>query len=215
MALILGGLYLVVRRVISPAVPLIFIGTVFVLPGCWGEDPVREILSGGLMLGAIFMATDYTTSRSIRRARWCSRAGLRSADGADPAVRLPARGRVLRCRDYEYSGPLIERATRPIPFGRNGGCAVNSKSYRNIRDILISSVSLAVIAGVVTAALAGTDALTKNTIAQRNEQAETEARLQVIEAESFEKQALTDAEGKKSSITPPGRERRRWVMCLP
>ena len=74
---------------------------------------------------------------------------------------------------------------------------MNSKSYRNIRDILISSVSLAVIAGVVTAALAGTDALTKNTIAQRNEQAETEARLQVIEAESFEKQALTDAEGKE------------------
>ena len=74
---------------------------------------------------------------------------------------------------------------------------MNSKSYRNIRDILISSVSLAVIAGVVTAALAGTDALTKNTIAQRNEQAETEARLQVIEAESFEKQTLTDAEGKE------------------
>lgn len=74
---------------------------------------------------------------------------------------------------------------------------MNSKSYRNIRDILISSVSLAVIAGVVTAALAGTDALTKNTIAQRNEQAETEARLQVIEAESFEKQALTDAQGKE------------------
>ena len=74
---------------------------------------------------------------------------------------------------------------------------MNSKSYRNIRDILISSVFLAVIAGVVTAALAGTDALTKNTIAQRNEQAETEARLQVIEAESFEKQALTDAEGKE------------------
>ena len=74
---------------------------------------------------------------------------------------------------------------------------MNSKSRKNIKDILISAGSLALIAGVVTAALAGTNALTKDTIAQRNEQAETEARLQVIDAEAFEKQTLTDTDGKE------------------
>lgn len=61
-ALLLGGVYLVIRRVISPLVPVLFIGTVFVFTWALGYDPVYQILSGGLMLGAIFMATDYTTS---------------------------------------------------------------------------------------------------------------------------------------------------------
>ncbi|MBQ9415157.1 MAG: RnfABCDGE type electron transport complex subunit D [Clostridia bacterium] len=64
-ALIIGGIYLVIRRVIKPTIPLVYIGTVFVLT--WlitGQvyDATYHILAGGLMLGAIFMATDYTTS---------------------------------------------------------------------------------------------------------------------------------------------------------
>lgn len=62
LALLLGGLYLIIRRVIKPTIPLCFIGTVFVLSFVLGEDPVFHILSGGVMLGAIFMATDYVTS---------------------------------------------------------------------------------------------------------------------------------------------------------
>ncbi len=61
-ALILGGLYLVIRRVITPTIPLSFIGTVFVFSFILGIDPLYAILSGGVMLGAIFMATDYVTS---------------------------------------------------------------------------------------------------------------------------------------------------------
>ncbi|WP_249274410.1 RnfABCDGE type electron transport complex subunit D [Candidatus Enterococcus clewellii] len=61
-ALILGGLYLIFRKVITPLIPLCFIGTVAVLSFILGGDPVYQILSGGLLLGAIFMATDYTTS---------------------------------------------------------------------------------------------------------------------------------------------------------
>ena len=61
-ALILGGLYLIFRKVISPLIPVIYIATVFVLALIFGQDPVFHILSGGLLLGAIFMATDYTTS---------------------------------------------------------------------------------------------------------------------------------------------------------
>ncbi len=65
-ALIAGGLYLMLRRVISPAIPLTFIGTVALCSFAAGkgnaEFMLYEILGGGLLLGAFFMATDYTTS---------------------------------------------------------------------------------------------------------------------------------------------------------
>lgn len=60
--LIIGGLYLIVRRIINPIIPVSFIGTVALLAAVSGENPLKYILSGGLMLGAIFMATDYVTS---------------------------------------------------------------------------------------------------------------------------------------------------------
>ena len=61
-ALLLGGLYLVIRRVISPVIPLCFMGMVVVMSLFMGLDPLTQLLSGGVMLGAIFMATDYVTS---------------------------------------------------------------------------------------------------------------------------------------------------------
>lgn len=60
--LLIGGIYLVLRRVISPIIPASFIGTVFILSWVLGANPVTAIFSGGLFLGAIFMATDYVTS---------------------------------------------------------------------------------------------------------------------------------------------------------
>lgn len=60
--LILGGLYLLVRKVISPIIPLSFIGSVALLSLIAGENVGVAVFSGGLMIGAIFMATDYTTS---------------------------------------------------------------------------------------------------------------------------------------------------------
>ena len=66
LALILGGIYLLVRRVITWHIPVVFIGTVFVFSLCMeGFDAVAAlslIMSGGLFIGAIFMATDYVTS---------------------------------------------------------------------------------------------------------------------------------------------------------
>ena len=67
--LIAGGIYLVLRKVISPRIPLFYIGTVavltyiFPLGGIARADwMLYNLFSGGLMLGAIFMATDYVTS---------------------------------------------------------------------------------------------------------------------------------------------------------
>lgn len=63
--LLIGGIYLVLRRVISPIIPLSFVGTLALFTLVSGGDVASQILSGGLMLGAIFMATDYTTSPSM------------------------------------------------------------------------------------------------------------------------------------------------------
>ncbi len=66
--LLAGGIYLLARKVISYRIPLSFLGTVAVLTFLFpqGNSNIRwmlcELLSGGLMLGAFFMATDYATS---------------------------------------------------------------------------------------------------------------------------------------------------------
>jgi len=64
LALLIGFVYLSIRRVIMPIIPLTFIGTVFILMSIAGgfDFGVFHILSGGLFLGAIFCATDYVTS---------------------------------------------------------------------------------------------------------------------------------------------------------
>ena len=66
LALLLGFVYLLVRRVITWHVPVAYIGTVFVcsffMEGMDFMSALAMILSGGLFIGAIFMATDYVTS---------------------------------------------------------------------------------------------------------------------------------------------------------
>lgn len=70
--LLIGFVYLLITKVITPRIPLCYIGTVAVLTFLFpmGNDPLMwmgsQVLSGGLMLGAIFMATDYVTSPITR-----------------------------------------------------------------------------------------------------------------------------------------------------
>ena len=65
-ALLIGFLYLLIRRVITPTIPLTYVATVAVIMLIAGKGNVMfmlyQILAGGLLLGAIFMATDYSTS---------------------------------------------------------------------------------------------------------------------------------------------------------
>ena len=62
LALLIGGLYLAARRIISLAAPVSFIGSLAALSVISGEDPLYQILAGGVFLGAFFMATDYATT---------------------------------------------------------------------------------------------------------------------------------------------------------
>ncbi len=61
LALLVGGVYLAARRIISLAAPVGFIGALALLSAVAGDDPLFAVLSGGVFLGAFFMATDYAT----------------------------------------------------------------------------------------------------------------------------------------------------------
>ena len=73
LALLIGGVYLIVRKVITWHIPVAFIGTTFLftlaLEGGNFETALAWVLSGGLMIGAFFMATDYVTSPSTVKGK--------------------------------------------------------------------------------------------------------------------------------------------------
>ena len=72
-ALLVGFIYLLVRRVITWHIPVVYIGTVFLLSFLYrGFDVTHALaltLSGGLFIGAIFMATDYVTSPATAKGK--------------------------------------------------------------------------------------------------------------------------------------------------
>ncbi len=62
LALLAGGAYLLARRIITWHTPAVFVATVALFMLLLGENPLEQVLTGGLLLGAIFMATDYSTT---------------------------------------------------------------------------------------------------------------------------------------------------------
>jgi electron transport complex protein RnfD len=67
LALLIGGIYLLVRKVITWHIPVVFIGTVFVFSYAVTGDAATALnltMAGGVFIGAFFMATDYVTSPS-------------------------------------------------------------------------------------------------------------------------------------------------------
>ncbi|RMF99433.1 MAG: electron transporter RnfD, partial [Nitrospirae bacterium] len=75
-AIIIGGLFLIYKRYITWHIPVSFLATVGIFAWIFGGkeglftgDPIVHLLSGGLMLGAFFMATDYVTCPSIKRGQ--------------------------------------------------------------------------------------------------------------------------------------------------
>jgi len=82
-ALLIGMLYMIIRKIITWHIPVSIIGTVFIFTGIlWlanpdkFADPLFHILSGGLMLGAIYMATDYVTSPMTVKGMWIFGVGI-------------------------------------------------------------------------------------------------------------------------------------------
>jgi len=129
-ALLIGGAYLLYKRYITWHIPLSFLGTVALLAWVFGGhdletgkfiwfsgDPLIHLLSGGLMLGAIFMATDYVTAPSVRRGQvvfgigcGCITMLIRLKGGFPEGVMFAIL--LMNC-----FAPLIDRAFKSKTFG--------------------------------------------------------------------------------------------------
>lgn len=133
LAILIGAVYMIARGVISPRIPAVFVGSAvvfaFLLNLLAGNGVasvnylVGQTVTGGLLAGAVFMATDYVTSPITRGGQWIYAILLgfltalfrvfgSSAEGVSYAIII---GNTLV--------PLIERATMPRAFGssRKGG----------------------------------------------------------------------------------------------
>ena len=117
LALLIGGIYLVIRKVISPIIPLVYIAVVFVFSAIIGQDPVMQILSGGLVLGAIFMATDYVTSPLTNKGKVIYAIGCGILTVLIRCFGSLPEGVSFSIIIMNILVPLIERATVPKPFG--------------------------------------------------------------------------------------------------
>ena len=124
LALILGGIYLIARKIISWHIPVIYIGTVAVFTGAlWVmnpnlyADPAFHLIAGGLMLGAFFMATDMVTSPITNKGKIIFAIGcgvitvvIRIWGGYPEGVSFA----ILIMNAFV---PLINKVTRPGKFG--------------------------------------------------------------------------------------------------
>ncbi len=117
LALLLGGIYLVVRKVISPVIPVTYLGTVFLLSFAFGVDPVKEIFAGGVMLGAIFMATDYSTSPITRKGKLIFAFGCGLITILIRVFGNYPEGTSFAILFMNVLTPLIDRFTASKPFG--------------------------------------------------------------------------------------------------
>ena len=118
LAILIGGIYLIVRKVISPVIPVTYLATVAVFSALLGRNPLFDLLAGGLMLGAFFMATDYTTSPLYFWARVIFAIGcglltiiIREFGSLPEGVSYSI---VL----MNIITPLIERYVKPTAFGK-------------------------------------------------------------------------------------------------
>lgn len=123
-ALLLGFVYLLIRRVITPTIPLVFIGTTFVLS--WlieGSvyDATYQILAGGLILGAVFMATDYTTSPITTLGKVIYAVGCGALTVLIRQWGSLPEGVSFAIVIMNILVPLIERVTYALPFGKKRG----------------------------------------------------------------------------------------------
>ncbi len=123
LALLLGGVYLVIRRVISPRSPLAYILTVAVMSFVPGKNPafqgqpVLAVLSGGVMLGAIFMATDYTTSPTTKKGQIIYGVGCGLITSVIRLVGGYPEGVTYAILLMNVLTPLLDQWTKPKVFG--------------------------------------------------------------------------------------------------
>ena len=121
LALLVGGVYLIIRRVISPIIPAAYIGTVAVWMLAAGRGDLRfvayELLGGGLLLGAFFMAIDYATSPITAKGKWIFGIGCGVITSVIRLYGSLPEGVSFSIILMNILVPHIERLTLPRAFG--------------------------------------------------------------------------------------------------
>jgi len=126
LALIIGGAYLLYRRVITWHIPASYIATVFVLTTVIGRNGfmtgngLYEIFAGGLMIGAFFMATDYTTSPITPKGQIIFGIGCGVIASVIRIFGGYPEGVSYSILLMNLCVPLIDRYTAPRVFGTGG-----------------------------------------------------------------------------------------------
>ena len=124
LALLLGGLYLIVKRNISWRIPVFFILTTVLFVLILGPDnslsgiPVHELLAGGLIIGAFFMATDYATSPVTPCGKIIMGIGCGFITALMHLFGNASEGMIYAILFMNLAVPLIDRFTKPAVFGK-------------------------------------------------------------------------------------------------
>ncbi|MCL1788976.1 MAG: RnfABCDGE type electron transport complex subunit D [Oscillospiraceae bacterium] len=120
-ALLLGFIYLLIMRIILPVTPLIFVGTVAVFTMFFSggdfDAVCFSLLTGGLLLGAIFMATDYTTNPMTMRGKMIFAFGCGLISVIIRQFAGMPEGVAFSILTMNILTPFIDKVTRPKPFG--------------------------------------------------------------------------------------------------
>ncbi|MBT9164269.1 MAG: Electron transport complex subunit RsxD [candidate division WS2 bacterium] len=116
-ALIIGGLFLLLSRTIEWQIPTAFLGSVAILSLTLGRDPVFDLLSGGILMGAFFMATDYVTSPITPWGRLLFGIGCGLLTITIRAFGGYPEGVTYAILIMNAFAPMLEQATLPRKFG--------------------------------------------------------------------------------------------------
>lgn len=117
LALLIGAAYLIYRKVIKIWIPLSFIGTTLIIVAIAGKDPLFHVLSGGLVIGAFFMATDYVTSPLTNKGKIIFGIGCGLITGIIRLYSGMAEGVSFSILIMNIVTPHIDNYTIPISFG--------------------------------------------------------------------------------------------------
>jgi len=115
--LIIGAAYLFIRKIISWHIPLTYILTVLIVSIFFKQDPVFQILSGGVILGAFFMATDYVTSPLYFKGKIIFGFGCGLLTVLIRNLGSYPEGVCYAILIMNILSPLLDRYTKPRVFG--------------------------------------------------------------------------------------------------
>lgn len=116
-AILLGFVYLLLRRTITWHIPVVMVGTFALCAWAFGLDPITSVLSGGILFGAVFMATDYVTSPMTKWGQVIYAAGAGLIVALIRAFGSYPEGVTYAILLMNIATPLIDRAVRPRIYG--------------------------------------------------------------------------------------------------